>query len=336
MVSSNADAESSNTSTSSLARHVRHAIQTAIEMEAMDKVIPGEVKDSSSSPSQTPTRPSAPVPEDSPSTPPAVNVPSMQPSSAPTGRQPSKLAMLAQTKAQSYWMPKPKKPPAPQVGITLREARTEYLTPIANGPTATTAITTSYRSLSDLSRLPRLPPSFPPHVRPSESPRHAATKEPKQSKLAMKSKKAHMRAELEPESEMVEPVPELTIFAAASPRSQSKHKRKESKGRERQANGGTHRHRTRPSVDPTVPLSPLQGFAFDIPSPDDIVFRARQGTSLAPRSSTTASRHSSSTSTTTSSSSTSSSTSTSKSTSSSTSTVSPRPSKLRSSVKASG
>lgn len=46
----------------------------------------------------------------------------------------------------------------------VHSTRTEYLTPIANGPTATTAITTSYQSLRHLISLPALPPSSLPSV----------------------------------------------------------------------------------------------------------------------------------------------------------------------------
>jgi hypothetical protein len=41
------------------------------------------------------------------------------------------------------------------------------------------------------------------------------------------------------------------------------------------------KHKSSPSKPANMPLAPLGPFAFDIPSPDDIVFNARRGTSLA-------------------------------------------------------
>ena len=46
----------------------------------------------------------------------------------------------------------------------LHSTHTKYLTPIANGSTVTTAITTSYQSLNHLTPLPALPPSSLPSV----------------------------------------------------------------------------------------------------------------------------------------------------------------------------
>ncbi|KAI0296531.1 hypothetical protein B0F90DRAFT_1035697 [Multifurca ochricompacta] len=52
--------------------------------------------------------------------------------------------------------------PSPSPSTLLRSTHTEYLTPIANGPTATTAITTSYQSLDHLISpvLPLPPPNL--------------------------------------------------------------------------------------------------------------------------------------------------------------------------------
>ncbi|KAF6762802.1 hypothetical protein DFP72DRAFT_567577 [Ephemerocybe angulata] len=126
----------------------------------------------------------------------------------------SKLALLAQQKVDASRGPK------------LPEPTTEYLTPIANGSSVTTAITTSYQtlySLTDPTRsnvIPRLnvvplqpPGSAPPkQISSPVKPPPAA----KTSKLAMKAKRAQERSQMPPsppalpEPEIAPPV--LPIF----------------------------------------------------------------------------------------------------------------------------
>ena len=264
----------------------------------------------------------------------ASAVPSVEsepPTTNPTsgGRQPSKLALLAQSKAQqgkrqqAHWVPKMKKAPQPIPGLTLHNTHTEYLTPIANGPTATTAITTSYQSLSDLGRSSRLSPSYMP-TSPVSQTHHQADKQTspsitKQSKLAMKSRKAHQKVEAESEPELLEPEPDLEMFAPNTIRSRASpsafasllvnnpllsplegkdpergepNEQERAKGRRDSAGKPKRRksHRSEASLPP-LPMSPLESFAFDIPSPDDVVFQARRGTSLAQRSNSTSSHH---------------------------------------------
>lgn len=221
-------------------------------------------------------------------------------------RQPSKLALLAQAKADASKAPKIPKP------------KTEYLTPIANGSSVTTAITTSYQSLyslTDPTRSPIVPKQYvvPLGAVPPASP------EVKKSKLAMKVKKANERQTLEPEEEVVySPVSPMfhpkPTHARASPSAfasllvdntlttaedkgedkatrrlarEQRHKERLAKGlaKSEDSSGLSAESRTRKQkhamVPPTFP--PPMGFAFDGPSPDDIVLNARRGTSLGQR-----------------------------------------------------
>ncbi|KAF9534968.1 hypothetical protein CPB83DRAFT_223685 [Crepidotus variabilis] len=95
----------------------------------------------------------------------------------------SKLALLAQQKVDATRVPK------------LPKTKTEYLTPIANGPSVTTAITTSYQSLYSLtdpsksSVIPRLDVVPLSAVSGTSSPSSMAA-EAKTSKLAKKIKRA--------------------------------------------------------------------------------------------------------------------------------------------------
>lgn len=333
VLSFNSEAPSTVTGSSSLSSHVRRAIGAALELEKLDATQedskpPSEVADAQRIPMPgTPVPPAsaspAPAfPEPQLASPPqAISAPGVSTSPVPltspprpasvasSGKQPSKLALLAQAKAQSqssHWTPKPKKFSIPTPGLSLHKSHTEYLTPIANGPTATTAITTSYQSLGNLAKMPRLPPSYPPAAQVT-SPTSPGAKKP--SKLAMKSRKQQQAVEPEPEPEQ-EPLAVDPIFVAASPRSRAspsafasllvdnmtlqdkdykRRYRKEGKHSKKRSEGSS-RH----GYDiPPAPLSPLQGFAFDIPSPDDTVFQARRGTSLAPRSTASANTHSS-------------------------------------------
>lgn len=223
----------------------------------------------------------------------------------------SKLAQLAQAKAQqnpqSLWMsPKKTRPPS-LPGLMVHQSHTEYVTPIANGPTATTAITTTYQSLSDLGHPQRSEPATRSmHIFARKNGQSSG--EAKQSKLAMKSKRSHKQSEPEPEPTAVYVDP---IFAPVSPPSRTSSSARaspsafasvlidsdlppaeiaSSKGRESKGGVQTrqHRHKSARSHETQLPpasSAPAQTFAFDVPSPDDIVFNARRGTSLAQRSS---------------------------------------------------
>lgn len=117
----------------------------------------------------------------------------------------------------------------------------------------------------------------------------------------MKSKKAHKTPEPEPVLDEGPIVVELPIFssdvirARASPSAfasvlvddaESVRSPKSSSSRDKDKDQtAKFRSRKGKEVAPpsASPLSASRGFAFDVPSPDDIVFNARKGSSLAQR-----------------------------------------------------
>ncbi|KZP07150.1 hypothetical protein FIBSPDRAFT_294518 [Athelia psychrophila] len=268
----------SQSSTSSL---VRRAIQTAIEQEGghqdgASKALP------SPPPSQTSSRtPSQISPTES----------------HPKARQ-SKLALLAQAKAnttseRSVWMPKPRTSAVKE----LPNSHTEYMTPIANGSTATTAITTTYQSLYSLQSPRAVVPALPPT--PLSSPRlsvkSSSSSEPKKSKLAMKIKKAQEKPLRD--SGQVDETSEIEIFETSpmfAPKATRSHKRRDGDSRaEGRRNSdesvqptslsslGKKKRSSKSKADDLSSLGSSSPFAFDGPSPDDIVMNARRGTALA-------------------------------------------------------
>jgi hypothetical protein len=311
--------EEAGSATSSM---VRQAIQVALSKEAADRMgisSPKQDKeiqhDSSKTSSSSSKSTAKPASEAKASTPTAFYTAPESSHSSASERPASKLAKLAQAKSKGGAR-------SPSPSTLLRTTHTEYLTPIANGPTATTAITTSYQSLNHLISPARsaLPPSLPPggHISsPTSSP------EPRQSKLAMKARRPHHKASngIEDEQTFVT-VPVHTMFkpegsrSRASPStfasiilgeipltsdedkgSRKEHKDKSPRERRRsrsQTNStspldestanvkaSTPKRRSSTAAAKNVPLAPLGPFAFDIPSPDDIVANARHGTSLA-------------------------------------------------------
>ena len=323
--------ESSISATSSI---VRQAIRTAMDQEAadrsalspqkQDKEIQHDSAATSSSSSRSTAKPLSEV-KDGPS---SMFFTAAESSPASSGERPaSKLAKLAQAKSKQggSGVPKLNIPRSPSPSTLVRTSHTEYLTPIANGPTATTAITTSYQTLGSLLSPAQsaLPPSFPPAGHNSSSP---SSPEQKQSKLAMKARKPHPKRGSSTDEDLAYlPVPVHTMFKPEGNRSRAspstfaailldglpltsdedKGHRKERRDKlpreRRRANGHT---TTSPSDDstanvkaspkhtsstvktPSTPLAPLGPFAFDVPSPDDVVFNARRGTSLARSSDT--------------------------------------------------
>jgi len=254
-----------------------------------------------------------------------------------SARPMSKLALLAQQKAEAR-------------GPKLPEPSTEYLTPIANGPTVTTAITTSYQSLWSLTdpnrsnMIPRLDVvpigAKPPKTPQSPSSPPSASSEKKQSKLALKAKRGHEKSLVKPESPVpeVEDVPPVLpifqpspVIARASPsafasvlldgqispqppakgstkapsvvdgevtqssRTADNVSSRRSKTASSRApsvvssstvsidscDSHPHRKKKKHIAPPSATGSTVtKGFAFDSPSPDDIVLQARQGTKL--------------------------------------------------------
>ncbi|KAG7448925.1 uncharacterized protein BT62DRAFT_652943 [Guyanagaster necrorhizus] len=225
-----------------------------------------------------------------------------------TVRKPSKLALLAQSKAA----PKAVAKPVPTKGPSLLDSDigrkpkpgqqfTKYLAPVANGDTVTTAITYSYESLRTLTD-PKRPPEEAPYVVTLED---ALEKKP--SKLAAKIKKMQEkhRSIVLPEHEEVELPSTAPLFLPSSaPRAlpsafatilvddltSSKHKAKQRDGHHKSTtkhmrHGSAEqdtRHSREEPAPPIVPgLTSPAAFKFDEPSPDDVVMRARQGSSLA-------------------------------------------------------
>lgn len=332
------------TNASSMSSHVRRAIETALQQEGVDSHPQSPRATLPQSPSRAVSQATATVKSPIPREPSLTRelAPSPKPpSAAPASPQPpqskslssssagaegqtrrqSKLSELAQAKAKqgqnnSPWMPKSKRS-APEIpNLMVQKSHTEYLTPIANGPTATTAITTSYQTLASLARPSRSDPSAINTVN-MFGPKHSRSPgEPKQSKLAMKSKKAKATSEpeLEPELEPALSALDLPMFRTLTSQSRASpsafaallidddQPALEAKGKDRKESSRAREHRevvekprkkTHRRTEVPVPpglMSPPDGFAFDVPSPDDVVFSARRGTSLAQRSSTTTSR----------------------------------------------
>lgn len=215
-------------------------------------------------------------------------------------RKPSKLALLAQSKAapKAVTRPIPTKGPSildSDIGRKPKPGQhfTKYLAPVANGDTVTTAITYSYESLRTLTD-PKRPPEEAPYVVTLEE---ALEKKP--SKLAAKIRKLQEkhRSIVLPEHEEVElPSTSPLFLPSSAPRAlpsafatilvddlpSSKHK---AKGHHKSKT----KHRRHESAEehseeaaPIVPgLASPAAFKFDEPSPDDVVMRARQGSSLA-------------------------------------------------------
>jgi hypothetical protein len=173
--------EGSVSATSSM---VRHAIRTAMDQEVADRsAISPQKRDkevqhdstaTSSSSSKSTAKPISEMRDGSPNmfyT--AVESPVLSSSERPA----SKLAQMAQAKSKrGSGLPKLNTATSPSPSTLVGTSHTEYITPIANGPTATTAITTSYQTLGNLLSPAQsaLPPSFPPagtisHLRPQLS-----------------------------------------------------------------------------------------------------------------------------------------------------------------------
>lgn len=286
-------------STSSL---VRRAIQTAIEQEGGDQDGTNNALPSPP-PSQTSSRPPSQI----------------SPTDSHPRARPSKLALLAQAKSnanaeRSVWMPKPTSGAIKE----LPNSHTEYITPIANGSTATTAITTTYQSLYSLqsprSVVPALPPT--PLGSPRLSIKSSSSSEPKKSKLAMKIKKAQEKPQQESshiEDTEIQVFETSPMFAPKATRSRAlpsafasilvddrlipsppedKRRDRDSRGEEKRiseeyvqptssASSGKKKRSSKSKAEDLSSLGSSGPFAFDVPSPDDVVLNARRGTSLA-------------------------------------------------------
>ena len=301
--------------------HIRRAVDAALEQERLDKLQTKAEGD----PERSPTRST----DDGSST--ATETP--RPISQQQGsRGQSKLALLAQSKAKQppetivSWVRPPSATTRRSRVLDAQEhdVRTKFVTPIGNGPTATTAITTSYQSLGNLmSRgVSGLPSSFPPPTDKSRSnpspapttssttstqsrPKSNASQKPpsvskstsssthsRPSKLAMRIKQAQQGGI--PEAEVIEDMgdPTKPMFlptgepnAKPSPFASVLLDEDESGKKSRRKRGSVRKSRHDTEESPLMKtgghIASIPAFAFDVPSPDDIVFNARKGTSLA-------------------------------------------------------
>ncbi|KAG6378415.1 hypothetical protein JVT61DRAFT_12670 [Boletus reticuloceps] len=301
------------TTTSSMSSHVRKAIQTAMDLEAHDQQAAtrkqvdnmSDVSVSTVKPEKHAALPRSPVPTELP----------VAPSEPDAKTRPqSKLAKLAQAKAHSHALVPcvPASPPK-----ELPRPHTEFLTPIANGATATTAITTTYQSLQSLSTPQSLEPVSLVQMPGAET---------RSSKLALKAKKVHTKltshssvtddeCSLPPTPPLFLPSPTCSCalpsaFASLlldDPLTSSEDKDKDRKslkygreephiadmyqaslsrskstlGYEVEQQKRSHGH-VEPLTSPDLTVRSTS-FAFDVPSPDDIVFNARRGTALGQR-----------------------------------------------------
>ncbi|KAF8845633.1 hypothetical protein BDN67DRAFT_1006911 [Paxillus ammoniavirescens] len=305
------------TTTSSMSSHVRKAIQTAMELEAHDQEMIAEqhaetVSETSSVSTVKPPKPLSPTsPTRSAAT---ADLSIVRNESDSKARPQSKLAKLAQAKSSAQAViPRTTIPPS-SPPKELPRSHTEYLTPIANGATATTAITTSYQSLHSLSTVQALEPVPLVQMPGAES---------RPSKLALKVKKAqdkHSSHSSATDDEGTLPAPP-SLFLPKSIRSRASPsafaslllsdpltsiKDKDNKtpryGREElnlvdmyqaslsqsKSTLGLEVHQQQRHSCAETSTSPdlsvrSASFAFDVPSPDDIVFNARRGTALAQR-----------------------------------------------------
>ena len=208
---------------------VRHAIRTAMDQEIADRSVlspqkrDNEVKQdpttTSSSSSKSTAKPISEMRDGSPN---MFYTAAESPVLSSSERPASKLAKMAQAKSKrGSGLPKLNTASSPSPSTLVGTSHTEYITPIANGPTATTAITTSYQTLGNLLSPAQsaLPPSFPPAEHNVLSP---SSTEPRQSKLVMKARKPHLKPGSSTEEDIAHvPVPVHTMFKPEGKRSRA-------------------------------------------------------------------------------------------------------------------
>ncbi|OJA15632.1 hypothetical protein AZE42_04847 [Rhizopogon vesiculosus] len=297
------------TTTSSMSLHVKQAIKTALELEAHDRERAAKSSPKKGESSVTSTSSVSTVKPTVLTSPPrAGTIPNVVRAESETKARPqSKLAALAQAKAgaNTSLVPKFSKSPPSSPPKELPKPHTQYFTPIANGATATTAITTSYQSLQSLS-VPQTQDPGPLVQMPGA--------EPKQSKLSMKIKKASEKppphstptehddsvttpsplflpkpanpraspsafASLLLDDHLTSPSPEDTDSPTAHkygremPELVKMYEASHSQSRSTLSLSSDQHKSSRPKAAPPEMTVPSR-FAFDVPSPDDIVFNA--------------------------------------------------------------
>ena len=272
--------------------HIRRTVDASIEQERSDKL---QAKSEGEHES-----PSGRLKYDGQST----ATETLRPVSQKQGsRGPSKLALLAQSKAKQNpetVIPWVRPPPAPTRRSQAREAqehnfRAKFVTPIGNRHTTTTGITTSYQSLGDLmSRgISGLPPSFPPPTDESRStplpvsgtstklsplvskPTPSSTPSDP-SKLAMRVKQTQLQSGI-PEVDVVEDMrnpPKPMLLSTGGPNAELP---PFASVLLEEGESGKKSRREKVSVR----KSRRDNGEVDVLSPDDVIFNARKGTSLA-------------------------------------------------------
>ncbi|THH08132.1 hypothetical protein EW145_g2914 [Phellinidium pouzarii] len=233
----------------------------------------------------------------------------------------SKLALLAQSKMadREHTSRKIRKPRV----LGPPYATTEYLTPTSNSNSVTTAITTYTQTPDSMVALSRakLPPSYQPEAQDSPSVGGG-----RQSKLALKAKKSSHKAAVSTEAlegaqraaleymqsradnpiysrklgtSSAAPSPFAALLVDDSLPAKKPKRSKNDTDHEQKSEQRTQRRQRREALLPMHLLKPavLKStiFAFDVPSPDDVVLNARRGTALGstPRSGTPHSKQSS-------------------------------------------
>lgn len=212
----------------------------------------------------------------------------------------SKLAQLAQAKAAGREH-STRKIQRPRI-LNPPFAKTEYFNPTSNNPSSTTAITTYTQRVDNMVAMSRadLPPSCPP--------------DGKQSKLAQKAKKSHANPGLstlnDEQREALDRarnharslISNGTLSAAApSPfasllvndrrivkqpgaEGESAHEQRVEQKAKQKSEERLRRRLHKEALLPMHLLNPVvlrsTAFAFDVPSPDDIVMHARRGTAM--------------------------------------------------------
>lgn len=210
-------------------------------------------------------------------------------------RPASKLALLAQRKSNTTTIDVPPKVSRPKV-MGPPFAHTEYFSPTTLSPSATTAITTYIQTPDNMLALSRcdLPPSFPTFG-------STLQRGDGKSKLALKAKKTHNKSSTVGDDALSQTMSPVTVqnslysprrrnsevtpsaFAtllvdgtvpfndgSVSPSVQERGERQQRKQRMK-------------ALIPAHIQSPTSKFAFDVPSPDDVVMNARRGTALSPQ-----------------------------------------------------
>lgn len=267
-----------------------------------------EVSSPKSIPSEAPSTPRARRPELAAGVPKAEEL--VRPENEPivTERPPSvadkpslsKLAQLAQAKAASREHTS-RKILKPRI-LDPPFAETKYLKPSYNNSSMTTAITTYTQTVDNMVAMSRadLPPSYPLGGRQSKLALKAKNIQSKPvpssaddaQREALERARSHAQTLLHNASvSQAEPSPFASILVndrdhikQPKPESELTREQRAEQRAERKAEERLRRRMRKEALLPTHLLNPSvlksTSFAFDVPSPDDVVLNARKGTAL--------------------------------------------------------